>query len=68
MAVINDDETNTRAKACVAEVQAVLERHGFVMGHGDSQGAFKLVPRECLGDALTYQYAMWLDGFYVTSE
>lgn len=68
MAEIKEETTVNAAKACLAELQAVLVKHGFVLGHEDSQGAFKLIPRACLGDTNAAMYVAWFNGAYVESE
>lgn len=68
MAITKDDGANARAKACMAEVQAVLARHGFVLGHEDSHGAFMLLSKESMDDSAVQAYVAWLDGFYVESQ
>lgn len=33
------------ALECLAEIVSVLRKHGYTLGHEDSQGAFELEPR-----------------------
>lgn len=59
---------NARVDAFIAELVAVCEKHGFWLGHEDSQGAFVVHALEKSGDGTGWLEAAMMSKELCTAE